>query len=87
MTVKENMTAAIIPKISKNGVISHKDQSSLADKYIDSMNIKTPSAEQLIKYLSGGNQQKVILSRWLCMHPKLMILDEPTRGIGRRSKV
>ena len=51
------------------------------------MNIKTPSQEQAMKYLSGGNQQKVILSKWICMNPQLIILDEPTRGIDVGAKV
>jgi len=55
-------------------------------QYIDRLSIKTPSSEQLVRYLSGGNQQKVLLARWMCMNPKLIILDEPTRGIDVGAK-
>ncbi|MCX7710138.1 MAG: sugar ABC transporter ATP-binding protein [Clostridia bacterium] len=86
MSVRENMTLAILPKISKFGVVSRKKQNEIVDKYIKRLGIKTPHAEQLIRNLSGGNQQKVLLARWLCMHPKLVILDEPTRGIDVGAK-
>ena len=55
-------------------------------QYIERLKIKTPSPEQLICNLSGGNQQKVLLARWMCMNPKLIILDEPTRGIDVGAK-
>jgi simple sugar transport system ATP-binding protein len=58
----------------------------IAEKYIELLNISTPSADQAIKNLSGGNQQKVILARWLAANPQVLILDEPTRGIDVGSK-
>lgn len=89
MSVRENMVLALLPRISKYGVISRKETNEIVDKYIQRFGIKTPSPEQLIRNLSGGNQQKVLLARWLCMHPKLVILDEPTRGIdvGAKSEI
>ncbi len=89
MSIRENLTMAILGKISKGGVIDKKKQDELVDKYISDLRIKTPSANQLIKFLSGGNQQKVLLARWLCMEPELIILDEPTRGIdvGAKSEI
>ena len=60
---------------------------AFADEFIEKLNIKTPSADKPIKALSGGNQQKVILARWLLMHPEYLILDEPTRGIDVGTKV
>lgn len=89
MSVKENITLALLPKISKMGVISRKKQDEIVEKYIKRLGIKTPHANQLIRNLSGGNQQKVLLARWLCTHPKLVILDEPTRGIdvGAKSEI
>jgi simple sugar transport system ATP-binding protein len=58
----------------------------VADKYIQMLNIATPSADQPVKNLSGGNQQKVILARWLATNPQVLILDEPTRGIDVGTK-
>ncbi len=86
LSVKENMTMALLPSISKRGVVSKKQQEEIANHYIERLKIKTPSSRQLIRNLSGGNQQKVLLARWLCMNPKLIILDEPTRGIDVGAK-
>ena len=66
--------------------ISRKRQDELADEYIRALNINPPNPEHLIKNLSGGNQQKVLLARWLITQPKLLILDEPTRGIDIGAK-
>lgn len=86
LSVKENMTIALLPKLQKNGFVDQKKQDEIAKTYIERLKIKTPTPEQLIKNLSGGNQQKVLLARWMCMNPKLMILDEPTRGIDVGAK-
>jgi simple sugar transport system ATP-binding protein len=66
--------------------IGTQEQYEIADKYIKLLNISTPTADQQIKNLSGGNQQKVILARWLAANPRLLILDEPTRGIDVGTK-
>ena len=66
--------------------MSLQKQYEIADKYITLLNISTPSADQPVKNLSGGNQQKVILARWLATNPRLLILDEPTRGIDVGAK-
>ena len=66
--------------------IPRKRQNEIADEYIRALNINPPNPEHLIKNLSGGNQQKVLLARWLLMNPKLLILDEPTRGIDIDAK-
>lgn len=86
LSVKENMTLALLPKIQKMGFVDAKKQDDIAKQYIDRLKIKTPTPEQMICNLSGGNQQKVLLARWMCMNPKLIILDEPTRGIDVGAK-
>jgi len=63
-----------------------QEQYDIAEKYIKLLNIATPSADQQVKNLSGGNQQKVILARWLATNPRLLIMDEPTRGIDVGAK-
>ena len=86
LSVKENMTLAFLPQIQKFGFVDAKKQNEIAKTYIDRLKIKTPTPEQQICNLSGGNQQKVLLARWMCMNPKLIILDEPTRGIDVGAK-
>lgn len=86
LSVKENMTIALLPKLNRFGFIKFKEQDEIVRHYIDRLKIKTPTPEQLICNLSGGNQQKVLLARWMCMNPKLIILDEPTRGIDVGAK-
>lgn len=86
LSVKENITLALLPKIQKLGFVDRKKQNEVAKTYIEKLKIKTPSPDQQICNLSGGNQQKVLLARWMCMNPKLMILDEPTRGIDVGAK-
>lgn len=86
LSVKENITIALLPKLQKFGFVKTQEQDKIVDQYIKRLKIKTPSPEQEICNLSGGNQQKVLLARWMCMNPKLMILDEPTRGIDVGAK-
>ena len=86
LTVRENIILALQ---ARRGIIKNlpvKEQEQLADEYIRLLNIKTSGKEQLVKNLSGGNQQKVILARWLLTKPDLLILDEPTRGIDVGTK-
>lgn len=80
------MTIALLPKLNRFGFVKFKEQDEIVRHYIERLKIKTPTPEQQICNLSGGNQQKVLLARWMCMNPKLIILDEPTRGIDVGAK-
>lgn len=86
LSVRENITIALLPKLNSFGFVKTKEQDEIVRSYIYRLKIKTPTPEQAICNLSGGNQQKVLLARWMCMNPKLMILDEPTRGIDVGAK-
>jgi ribose transport system ATP-binding protein len=86
MSVRENMTLGILPRLTSMGIVDEARQREIVDKFMKRLAIKASSAEQKIRELSGGNQQKVLLARWLCTDPKLLILDEPTRGIDVGAK-
>jgi galactofuranose transport system ATP-binding protein len=86
LSVKENIVAAALPRLTHAGLVSEKEQDELVDRFIQSLGIKASSPDQPVRELSGGNQQKVLLARWLCMNPKVLILDEPTRGIDVGAK-
>jgi simple sugar transport system ATP-binding protein len=86
LTVRENIILAMQAGLGWFKYLRLSEQYAIADKYIKLLNIATPSADQPVKNLSGGNQQKVILARWLATNPRLLILDEPTRGIDVGAK-
>src|ERR671912_481677 len=86
MSVRENLTLAALPALSRNGIVDRAEQRKIVDRFIDRLGIKTAGPEQTIRELSGGNQQKVLLARWLCLNPSLLVLDEPTRGIDVGAK-
>ncbi|WP_373230010.1 sugar ABC transporter ATP-binding protein [Cohnella sp.] len=86
LSVRENIILALQATQGWFRTLSRKRQDEMTDEYIKALNINPPNPEQLIKNLSGGNQQKVILARWLLTDPKLLILDEPTRGIDVGAK-
>ncbi|MHC1773398.1 MAG: ATP-binding cassette domain-containing protein [Flexilinea sp.] len=86
MTVRENISLPSLPWISKLGFVDTKADIGISDKFIDIMRIKVSSMEQKLGTLSGGNQQKCCLAKWLARNPKVLILDEPTRGIDVGAK-
>ena len=86
LSVRENIIIALQAKQGMFKLMSRKEQEEFTDKYIDILQIKTADRETPIKQLSGGNQQKVILGRWLLTQPDFLILDEPTRGIDIGTK-
>ena len=85
-TIQKNITLANLPGVSKSGVISEGEETRVSEEYRKAMNIRTPSVFQKVMNLSGGNQQKVVLSKWLFSGPEVLILDEPTRGIDVGAK-
>jgi monosaccharide-transporting ATPase len=86
MSVRENLTLALLPRLARGGILDEEEQRKVVNAFIEQLRIKCTSLDQQIRELSGGNQQKVLLARWLCMSPKLLILDEPTRGIDVGAK-
>jgi ribose transport system ATP-binding protein len=80
------VTLALLPHLRRHGIVDRKRQAEVVDRFIKAIGVKCSSPEQPIRELSGGNQQKVLLARWLCTNPKLLIVDEPTRGIDVGAK-
>lgn len=87
MTVRENLSLASLRRDRKAaGFLDFAKEDAISEDMIERMRVKTPSDGQIVRYLSGGNQQKVVLGKWLAMKPKLLLLDEPTRGIDVGAK-
>ncbi|MDB4900646.1 MAG: rbsA, ribose transport system ATP-binding protein, partial [Gemmatimonadetes bacterium] len=86
LSIRENLTLAALPTLTRFGIVSRRKQGAIVDRFMQRLGIKATSADQRIRELSGGNQQKVLLARWLCTEPRLLILDEPTRGIDIGAK-
>lgn len=89
LSVRENLTLAALPLLTRYGIVDSDRQRAMVDDYMKRFGIKAASSDQRIRELSGGNQQKVLLARWLCTRPELLIVDEPTRGIdiGARGEI
>ncbi|MFJ3535566.1 ATP-binding cassette domain-containing protein [Streptomyces sp. NPDC090109] len=86
LSVRENIVLAALPRLSRAGVVSRARQDRVVEIFMKRLRIKASSPEQKVGELSGGNQQKVLLARWLCLEPKVLLLDEPTRGIDVGAK-
>ncbi len=87
MSVKHNMTIPQLEKFSDNGIINDNSEDTITEKYINQLSIKAPNNNFLAANLSGGNQQKISISKALALNPKLLILDEPTRGVDINAKI
>jgi ABC-type sugar transport system ATPase subunit len=86
MSIKLNVEAAVIDDVSSGGFVAPPKERALAEQYVRRLNISTPSVEQEVRRLSGGNQQKALVAKWLSIKPKILIVDEPTRGIDVGAK-
>lgn len=86
LSIRHNISLTILKLVSYFGFLKFKKEDSILNKHKDALKIKTPSLNQLVKNLSGGNQQKVVLSKWLARECEVLILDEPTRGIDVGAK-
>jgi len=84
--IKRNISAAALGKLSRRGVVDREEEVLVAERYRKELNIKAPTIEAIVGKLSGGNQQKVVLSKWIFADPDVLILDEPTRGIDVGAK-
>jgi inositol transport system ATP-binding protein len=86
LPVRENISLANLDAITRGGFVRRATERSITQRVVDALQIRTPSMEQKVVNLSGGNQQKVVLAKWLALNPKLLIVDEPTRGIDVGAK-
>ncbi len=87
LSVKNNIGLASVARLSPLGVVDGAAETALAQRWVDELRVKTPGLEQRVVLLSGGNQQKVVLGRWLAAEVDVLIMDEPTRGIDVGAKV
>lgn len=89
MVIRENASMAVLRMLSRASFIKQREEKNLAKRAIEQLNIRAYGTEQVVNKLSGGNQQKVVISKWLASKPKLLIMDEPTRGIdvGAKSEI
>ena len=86
LAIRENISLPNLGRLSKFGFVRRREERNLAQHYIEALSVRTPSMEQKVVNLSGGNQQKVVLAKWLALNPRVLIVDEPTRGIDIGAK-
>ncbi len=85
-SVEQNISLAVLARLTEHGLINRKAEAGVGERQIKALNVRTPSGKTKIRSLSGGNQQKAILGRWLEMSPRVLVLDEPTRGVDVGAK-
>jgi ABC-type sugar transport system ATPase subunit len=86
LAVRENLGLSMLRRLSRFGVVNFRAERAMAKRLVESLRVRTPSIEQKVLNLSGGNQQKVVIAKWLALRPKILIMDEPTRGIDIGAK-
>ena len=86
LAIRENMALSILDRLSRFGIVRLGAERALARRMVEALRVRTPSIEQKVLNLSGGNQQKVVIAKWLALRPKILIMDEPTRGIDIGAK-
>jgi ABC-type sugar transport system ATPase subunit len=87
LSVKTNLSLATLPHFTRFGIIAQRKRDVMAQRFVQDLRIRTPSLDFRVRNLSGGNQQKVVLGKWLGSQPRVLIFDEPTRGIDVGAKV
>jgi ribose transport system ATP-binding protein len=85
-SVKDNINITKLPRINSYGFVKQKEEEKIANEYCKRLKIRTPDNKQIVRNLSGGNQQKVVIAKWLAINPGILILDDPTRGIDVGAK-
>ena len=85
-TITANVIAANLPAYTHSGLVSKAETRQVSQRYVDDLRVATPSIDREVRNLSGGNQQKVLLAKWLARHPRILIVDEPTRGVDVGAK-
>jgi ABC-type sugar transport system ATPase subunit len=86
LAIRENLALSLLDRLSSFGIVRLGAERALARRMVNALQVRTPSIEQKVLNLSGGNQQKVVIAKWLALHPKILIMDEPTRGIDIGAK-
>jgi ABC-type sugar transport system ATPase subunit len=86
MPLRENVTLANLDAVTRHGIVNAAEEKNVARKFIERLQIRAESTEQLAGRLSGGNQQKIVIAKWLYRDPKIVLFDEPTRGIDVGAK-